>query len=188
MNIWEYMTSCNMKAFKFPTDMFVGSTLYPWVSLLENKLGILCLLFRRWDLTHQTEDRLQICETRQFEALIYNGCEQGGKWARGQTGKESWAIFVDECSVNGWLYDSLWKRGSTSPFLQLLKASSHTATNPRPNTSTSIGFHLYKHKLGFLPQWRGHLGKLGTWVFLHELISNTFTTWDCIIMVGDSYS
>lgn len=186
MNIWEYMTSCNMKAFKFPTDMFVGSTLYPWVSLLENKLGILCLLFRRrWDLTPQTEGmcRLQICGTRQFEAAIYNGCERGGKWARGQTCKESWPIFVNQCSVNGWLHDSLWKRGSTSPFLQLLKTSSHAATNPRPNTSTSIGLHLYKHKLGFLPQGRGHLGKLGTWGFLHEFILSTFTSWDCIIMV-----
>ncbi len=117
MNIWEYMTSCNMKAFKFPTDMFVGSTLYPWVSLLENKLGILCLLFRRWDLAPQTEGmcRLQICETRHW-STNYNGCEGGGKWARGQTCKESWAIFVNEDSVNGWLHDSLWKRGSTSLF------------------------------------------------------------------------
>jgi len=53
---------------------------------------MLCLLFRRrWDLTPQTEGMciLQICETRQFEAPIYNGCEGGGKWARGQTCKES---------------------------------------------------------------------------------------------------
>jgi hypothetical protein len=152
MNIWEYMTSCNMKAFKFPTDMFVGSTLYPWISLLENKSGILCLLFRRrWDITPQTEGmcRLQICETRQFEAPIYNGCERDGKWARGQTCKESWAIFVNECSVNGWLHDSLWNVDPLALFcnswrhqitLQQTHAQTHQAVLDSICTNTSWAF------------------------------------------------
>lgn len=134
--------------------MFLGWSLYPWIFLQENKLGMLCLLlWKERDLTSQTVNTGQVQlanlwnSTTYFKDKFTMVVNEVGSGQEGRPGGSPEPYLITNTVMAGSTTDvpnRLWKSGSTSPSLQLPKASNHTATNPRPNTSSNIGLHLSK--------------------------------------------